>query len=389
MAILDEKIQQTAGILKEQGLACWLVFVRETRLQADPVMPLLVGDDVTWQSFFVFTDKGDAIALVGNFDQDIFTRKGCYTEVIPYTEGVGESIRKLLARLDPQSIGINYSRHNPAADGLSHGLYELLRDYLADTPYLNRLRSAEAVCAKLRARKTESEIATLAESARLAHGVWQTVVPIIEPGLTERQIGALIDSEIKKLGGINSFETAANAGDKTPPGHAGPTDARLAPGDLLHVDFGIEWNGYCSDIQRLLYMLRPDESSPPTELREAFNQVNSIITETATLCVPGARGCDIDAVARERLQENGYPVYEHALGHQLGRSVHDGGAIIGPKWERYGDTPTMPLEENNLFTLELEIILPGIGCVGLEEDIRVTATGGQFLCPRQLELDTK
>jgi Xaa-Pro aminopeptidase len=52
-------------------------------------------------------------------------------------------------------------------------------------------------------------------------------------------------------------------------------------------------------------------------------------------------------------------------------------------------TPKIELEENNVFTLELEIILPGIGCVGLEEDMCVTKNGAEFLCPRQMELDLK
>ena len=89
------------------------------------------------------------------------------------------------------------------------------------------------------------------------------------------------------------------------------------------------------------------------------------------------------------LTDNGYPTYQHALGHQLGRDVHDGGALIGPKWERYGITPTIELEANNVFTLELEIVLPGIGCVGLEEDVCVTESGARFLGPRQMELDIK
>jgi Xaa-Pro aminopeptidase len=89
------------------------------------------------------------------------------------------------------------------------------------------------------------------------------------------------------------------------------------------------------------------------------------------------------------LREKGYPEFPHALGHQLGRSVHDGGALIGPRWERYGAVTSIPLEEGNVFTLELEIILPGIGCVGLEEDIVITAAGGRFLGPRQQELIVK
>jgi len=132
---------------------------------------------------------------------------------------------------------------------------------------------------------------------------------------------------------------------------------------------------------------RSGETTQPPELRDAFEAVANIITETGKQCRPGARGFEIDAVARQMLKDDGYEEYQHGLGHQLGRSVHDGGALLGPRWERYGATPTIPIEAGNVFTLELEILLPGIGCVGLEEDMVVTADGARFLCPRQLELD--
>jgi Xaa-Pro aminopeptidase len=98
------------------------------------------------------------------------------------------------------------------------------------------------------------------------------------------------------------------------------------------------------------------------------------------------KGHEVDALARKMLRDSGYDDYQHALGHQLGCSVHDGGAILGPQWERYGNTPHIPLEEGNVLTLELEIMLPGIGCVGLEEDVVVTGDGARFLGPRQTEL---
>ena len=114
--------------------------------------------------------------------------------------------------------------------------------------------------------------------------------------------------------------------------------------------------------------------------------VHDVITETTKLYKPGTKGYRIDAVAREMLKDNNYPVYQHALGHQLGRSVHDGAAIVGPKWKRYGTTTSIPLEEGNIFTVELGIELKNIGYIGLEEDLVVTKEGGQFLCSRQNEL---
>lgn len=389
MDIVKEKIEQAGALLAEMNLDMWLVFVRETPLQADPVMPLVVGDDVTWESFFAYTRRGDAVALVGNFDEDIFRNRGRFTEVIPYTKGVREEVRSLLDRFDPAQIALNYSTNDSAADGLTHGMYLRLSEYLEGTHHADRLVSAEKFCSRLRSRKTPTEIKRLAVAAEKANEVWRKAAAEIGPGLTEIQVAALIERHIRESGGEPSFETIANAGSKTNPGHGHPTEAMLEKGDLLHVDFGVRFDDYCSDIQRLLYIRRTNEKQPPAELTEAFGLVNEIIETCSRICRPGKKGYEIDSEARRMLSDNGYPEYEHALGHQLGREVHDGGGIIGPRWERYGETPTIPLEEGNVFTLELEIILPGIGCVGLEEDICVTPDGGRFLCPRQLELNIK
>ncbi len=386
MNIVADKVKQAAGVLEELDIDLWLIFVRETSMQADPMLPMMVGHDCTWQSFFAYTRNGDAIALVGNLDEADFTRAGYFTEVATYTAGVSEDIRTLIERLDPSKIAINYSTSDTGADGLTHGMYLLLQEYLDGTAYQKRLISAEPVCSKLRSRKLPAEVELIATAAKLTTQVWDEVHPQLKVGMTEKEVGALIDATIAKHGGEPSFSTIVNAGDKTDPGHGAPSDARLDPGDLLHVDFGIRLDGYCSDLQRLAYFPRREKSGLPEELKEAFYTVNEIITETAKISRPGVKGCEIDALAREMLRDHGYPEYQHALGHQLGRAVHDGGAVLGPEWERYGVTPRIEIEKSNVFTLELEIMLPGIGCVGLEEDVVVTDNGAEFLCPRQMKL---
>ena len=389
MDIVKEKIDQATKLLAQLSLDCWIIFVRETPMMSDPTLPMVIGIDVVWQSFFIYTRQGGAFALVGNFDAEDFRRSGRFTEVIAYTKGVSQDFRKLLNRIDPMQIAVNFSTNNVAADGLSHGMYLLLQDYLKKTPYTDKIVSAEELVSKLRSRKLPSELDLLKKAATLADDVWKNAVKKIGPGMSERAVADVLDGLIKKTGCVPSFPTIVNAGAKTKPGHSDPTDAVLEPGDLLHVDFGVQYKNYCSDIQRLLYVKRPKEKSPPKELLKAFETVNNIITETATLSKPGVKGYRIDKRAREMLKQAGYPEYQHALGHQLGRDVHDGGAIIGPKWERYGITPVMPLELNNAFTLELEINLPSIGCVGLEEDIYVSESGGRFLGTRQMELVVK
>lgn len=386
MNLIKDKIEQTFQLLNELDIDCWLIFVRESTMAPDPSMPLVVGHDVTWQSFFIYTKQKEAIALVGNFDKENFIRSGCFTEVRSYTTDASEEIQSILSKIDPKKIAINYSEDNVAADGLSHGMYLLLQKYLSESPYTERLISSEKLIGKLRSKKLKQEIGYLQKAAELADDIWKKTVQDIRVGMSEEQVAAIINYYIFHGKNKLSFPTIVNAGDKSEPGHSLPSKATLSGGDLLHVDFGIKYKYFCSDIQRLAYFKRPNEKAVPPELLEAFQLVFDIITASAKMCKPGVLGHEIDAEARTMLEENGFETYQHALGHQLGRDVHDGSALIGPKWERYGELTSIPLEENNVFTLELEILLPGIGCVGLEEDIVVTKNGGEFLCLRQTEL---
>jgi Xaa-Pro aminopeptidase len=380
------KIVQATQLLEEMDIDAWALFERETNMQKDPTHAMVVGIDVVWISLFLFTRFGEAIALVGNFDKDEFERSDRFTRVQSYVHGAGGDIKRLFQQVNPKTIALNYSVNDAASDGLTHGMFLLLQSYLVDTPFAERIISSQEFTSRLRSRKLPDEIARLERAAVLATQAWEKAYEQIEAGMSEKHIAAVIDGEIRKVGGIPSFETIVNAGPKTNPGHGHPTDARLDPGELLHVDFGVRIDDYCSDLQRLVYFRRSEESSPPHELTEAFETVKMIIDETMKAARPGTKGYQVDALARRMLRENGYPEYEHALGHQLGRDVHDGGGILGPQWERYGSTPLTPVELGNVFTLELEIMLPGIGCVGLEEDVVIREQGARFLCERQTEL---
>lgn len=389
MDIIKSKIEQASSILKELDIDCWVIYLRESTMSPDPAMDMVVGHDVTWRSLFVYTKTGEVYALVGQFDQDNFIRSGYFTEVLTYTEDQSQDIIDLFDRIKPKQIAVNYSTDNVAADGISHGMFMILSKYLEGTPYEGKLISSEPLISKLRSRKLPKEITLVKKAAELAEKVWHQAMKDIQIGMTEIQIATIIEYYILNTKNKPSFPTIVNAGDKSRPGHSMPTNAKIEKGDLLHIDFGIRHEGFCSDIQRLLYFKKDGEVQPPEDLISTFNIIRDIITETGKISKPGIQGHEVDALARKMLTDNGYPEYQHALGHQLGRDVHDGGAILGPKWERYGKTPTIPLELNNIFTLELEIMLPDIGCVGLEEDMIVTENGAEYLCPRQLELYVK
>ena len=389
MDIIKAKIDQATKLLDELNIDAWALFERETAMLQDPTHAMVVGINVAWNSLFLFPRRGDAIALVGNFDEPDFTASGRFTQVQSYVQGPREHIKKIFSQVNPQSLALNYWVNDPVSDGLTHGMFQLLQSYLKETPYADRVISSQEFVGKLRARKLPEEVARLEHSAVLATEAWGPAIQYIQVRMTVIQIGAIINDEIRRTGGVPSFPTIVNAGAKTSAGHVAPTDAMIEPGELLHIDFGIKIDDYCSDLQRLVYFKRPGETAPPAELQRAFETVAMIITKTGEAALPGKKGHEIDALARQLLRDNGYEEYHHALGHQLGRDVHDGGGILGPQWERYGSTPNVPLEVSNVFTLELEIMLPGIGCVGLEEDVVITDRGARYLCERQMELLAK
>ena len=151
--LTQAKVEQAVSILQEKEIDLWLTFVRETTAGGDPMLPLIYGHDLTWQSALLIGRNGEKIAIVGHFEAETARRIGAYPEIISYHQAISPVLIETLERLNPQTIGINYSTSDVHADGLSYGLFQLLQRMLQDTPFAERLVSAEAVCQAVRSRK--------------------------------------------------------------------------------------------------------------------------------------------------------------------------------------------------------------------------------------------
>jgi Xaa-Pro aminopeptidase len=295
-----------------------------------------------------------------------------------------------ITRLDPLRIAINYSTNDVHADGLSHGMYQLLLKYLAGTPYESRLESAEKIHSALRGRKTRQEIDRIRSAIATTNLIYDRTFDFIRPGMTEMMVSEFMHSQLKELGVGPAWEyencPTVNTGPESAVGHVGPTSLTISAGHILHFDFGVLQNEYCSDIQRVVYFHRPGEIIPPAEVQHGFSTVRNAIENAMLAMLPGVPGKEIDRVARQTVLDAGYPEYMYATGHQLGRLAHDGAGILGPEWERYGDTPNYPLEAGQVFTVEPGVNIPGYGYIGLEEDVLVTVNGAEYLANPQTEL---
>jgi len=145
-------------------------------------------------------------------------------------------------------------------------------------------------------------------------------------------------------------------------------------------------NEYCSDIQRMVYILDLGEKHPPEVIQRGFETMVVSIQDTVAAIKPGMLGKEIDAIARKIITDAGYTEFMHATGHHLGRLAHDGAGILGPEWERYGDTPNYPIEAGHVYTVEPSLVIPGYGILSLEEDILVKDNGAVFMSEPQLEM---
>jgi len=388
--MVKEKINQAIEILKEKNIDLWLTLVRESHTLTDPCLPLILGVHCTPPSAFLISKTGETIAIVGNLDFQSIKDTNAYQEVISYTTSIRDDLINRLNRLNPKKIAINFSIDDYMADGLTYGMYQLLIDYLKDTPYANRLISAVEIIAALRGRKSPAEIAHLKKAIQLTIEIFDQVTNFLEPGLTERQIAAFMLNKVKEAGVGLSWDPSTCpsvfTGPETAGTHYGPTDRKTERGHIMNIDFGVKVDDYVSDLQRTWYFLRERETEAPPEVRKAFNTVRDAITRAAEYLKPGVAGWQVDDVARQYIVSQGFEEFKHGLGHQVGRATHDGAGTLCPRWERYGKMPYFKVEVGQVYTLEPRVFCEGYGIVTIEEEVVVTEDGCEFLSLRQEEI---
>ena len=388
--MIIEKQKQAAEILKEKDIDMWMTFVRETGNLKDPMLDMIVGTGATWHSAFIITKTGETTAVIGSLEEANMKIVGTFQNIVPYLKSVKEDLIKVLDKYNPNKIAINFSRNSSLADGLTHGVYLELVDILKDTPYVDRFVSSENVVAALRGRKSQTEVDFIKEAIRETLIIFNEVTDFIEVGKSEIDVANFVKSKVNERGFEMAWDEehcpAVFTGPDTAGAHAGPTNKKIEKGHVINMDFGIKYNGYCSDLQRTWYVLKDGETEAPEEVMKGFNVIKDSIKMASDFMKPGKLAWEVDDIARSYIVSNGYEEYPHGLGHQVGRVAHDGGAMMGPRWERYGNLPYMELEKGNVFTIEPRLPIDGYGIATIEEIVWVTESGVEYLSNPQTEI---
>jgi Xaa-Pro aminopeptidase len=390
MSLIQEKITQAVGILKELDLPCWLTFVRETGMNGDPVMPFLAPAHVTWHSAFLVMADGEAHAIVGQYDKKSVEDTGAYRQVDAYVQGARQPLLDFLRSRNPSSVAVNYSTGSEVCDGLTHGMYLTLRGWLDEIGFADRLVSSERLISALRARKTPEELARIRVAIGLTEDIFAKVATFLAPGVTERQVADFVAAEVRDRRLDLAWEAgtcpAVFTGPDTAGAHYSPTGRTVERGHIVNMDFGIKHHDYCADLQRTFYVLREGETVAPPDVQRGFDTIVRAIEAARRSIRPGVVGQVVDAVARTMITDAGYSEFPHALGHQVGRYAHDGTALLGPAWEKYARKPFAPIEAGMVFTIEPRLSVPGYGIATVEEMVVVTRKGAEFLSGPQTEL---
>lgn len=380
----EEKIDQARRYMDGRGIDLAIVRDRGT---GDPSVPLLFGTRTAYDTFYLMTTR-ETTVLVHPDDEGGVRDAGLFDEVIVYgTEGPAATVRGFVRSIDPGRVALNISKTNHLADGLDVGAYRSLLAMIGE-PYASRIVSSEDYIQKLRSIKSAQELAYIRRAIEITLEIYDEVFSAARAGMTEIEVGALFIEGMKKRDVVNGISR-----DLSPPivmkhriAHRAPGEGVLEPGDYVICDFSVDYMGYCSDIARTAYVLKPGETAPSEPMQKAFRTVREATEAALAVLRPGAVGKDVDHAARQYVLDRGYPNIFHAVGHQVGRDVHDGGTILGPEKKSYRKAALGTVEEGMVFAIEPTILYEEGPAIISEDNYVVTADGPELLGEPQREL---
>jgi Xaa-Pro aminopeptidase len=339
------------------------------------VASLLVTDElnVTYLTGF----SGDSSCLLISGDRELLITDGRYTQQLaeecPGLElavrGPGSRLpdfaAEVIGKLGLVSVGIE-------ADAVTVSFYEKLRESLNASPIANTSNLVES----LREIKDDEEIAAIRQAVKIAEQAFLELRREIKVGQSEKRIADELEYAIRLAGGTcSAFPSIVGVGPRAALPHGRPTpEAKIGDHDFVLIDWGARYQGYHSDLTRVLVT---GKLSP--QLQKVYEVVLAAQAAAIAAIRPGAVMKDVDAAARRVIKDAGYAKeFNHSLGHGLGLAVHEL-PRLAPDQER-------KLAPGMVLTVEPGVYIPNSLGVRIEDDVLVTPVGHEVLTtiPKQL-----
>lgn len=218
------------------------------------------------------------------------------------------------------------------------------------------------------ASKTEDEIEAIRRAQAVTEAVFDELLPLIGPGVSERDLAAeIVYQHLKRGASAMAFEPIVASGIRGALPHGRPSGKTLRPGELIVIDMGCALDGYHSDMTRTVALGEPGE-----EARGAYAVVLDAQRHAVEAVRAGASSKSVDAVARDRITEAGLGEYfSHGLGHGVGLQVHE--------WPRLSYHTDDVLPENAVVTVEPGVYVPERFGIRIEDLVVARGDGPEVL----------
>ena len=383
-----EKLSIVYRTLREQGVDAWLITGRETAMKREPVLRVLGDMDFIIATTLIFTKEGTCTAIVSPLDVEGYKLIRGIDEVITYPGTMEDTIAQVLTKLGPKVLALDFSSDDAAADGLTVGMHMMLQDVFAAIAFKGEIVSAFPIINKVKGIKTARQVEIIRDCAVRADQYLRKVPAVCREGSTSLDLFRFLQEAAFQDGyGMSWAESqcpGVSVDPRVPAGHMGIISTPLVKGYVINIDYGVSRDGYCSDLQRMYYVLKDDEEDAPEHIKKAFCVVRDAIRAAVAFMKPGVTGFQVDQVARHMIVDEGYDSWNAALGHQVGHETHDGGTILANRRPRYNKPSLIdtPLDAGNVFTVEPSVTVAE-GRIGLEEDVLITESGCVFLARRR------
>ncbi len=228
---------------------------------------------------------------------------------------------------------------------------------------------------KLREIKDEDELACIKKACAITSDAFSYIITVIKEGMTEKEIALALESWMLSHGADSlAFSTIIAAGANGSLPHAVPGDYRVQKGDMITMDYGAKYHGYCADMTRTVALGEPSE-----DMRKVYQVVYDAQAMSERALKKDSMTDAVDAVARDYIDSMGYAGrFGHGLGHSLGIDIHENPRLSVSCHET--------VKSGHVLTVEPGIYLPGVGGVRIENTCVVRESGNEALtyAPREL-----
>ena len=226
---------------------------------------------------------------------------------------------------------------------------------------INNFVETENFIEKQRMIKDEEEIDNIKMACEITDNCFEYILGYIKPGMTEKEIARAIEDYYKERTEGLAFETIVASGENSSKPHAVPTDRQIKDVDIITIDMGCKYNGYCSDMTRTVFV-----GEIPEEMKFVYDLVLKSQKQALAQYKDGANIRLISKMVENEFRLNDFDLI-HSLGHGVGLDIHE-----KPYINSNNDSV---LRENMVVTDEPGIYLPGKFGIRIEDTVLITKNG--------------